>query len=147
MLQTTKWTYAFVIGVFFGELTAIGQTLPNLFPFPNASGLLATYNTKGDAIELSGPFFQSLGGNGRSCSSCHRPAQAWSVSPDELKLRFLITQGSDPIFRTNDGSVCDHSIDTSTIDARRNAIRRRDGRRTGQRCRADRVVAVMDDGR
>ena len=69
MLRTAKCIHALVIGALFGELTAIGQTLPNLFPFPNAYGLLKTYNTKGDEIALSGPFFQSLGGNGRSCSS------------------------------------------------------------------------------
>ena len=79
MLPTAKWIYALVISGLFGGLTAIGQTLPNLFPFPNAYGLVQTYNTKGEAIDLSGPFFQSLGGNGRSCASCHRPAQGWSV--------------------------------------------------------------------
>jgi hypothetical protein len=36
-------------------------------------------------------------------------------------LRFLLTQGTDPIFRTNDGSNCDHNIDTSTVQARRAA--------------------------
>jgi cytochrome c peroxidase len=123
MLRTAKWTYALMIGALFGELAAFGQTLPNLPPFPNASGLLETYNIQGRPIDLSGPFFQSLGGNGRNCVSCHRPAQGWSISPDELKLRFLITQGRDPIFRANDGSVCDHGIDTSTTQARLNAYR------------------------
>jgi cytochrome c peroxidase len=97
------------------------ESLPNLFPFPNANGLLETYNIADQPIDLTGPFFQSLGTNGRSCGSCHRPAQAWSVSPHELKLRFEQTQGRDPIFRTNDGSNCDHNIDTSTIQSRRKA--------------------------
>jgi hypothetical protein len=78
------------------------ESLPNLFPFPNARGLLETYNVTNRPIDLTGPFFQSLGTNGRSCGSCHRPAQAWTVSPPELKLRFEQTQGRDPIFRTND---------------------------------------------
>ena len=43
------------------------QTLPNLFPFPNGSGVLETQNAGGRPIDLSGPFFQSLGTNGRSC--------------------------------------------------------------------------------
>ena len=47
--------------------------------------------------------------------------KGWSVSPDELKLRFEQTQGRDPIFRTNDGSNCDHNIDVSTIEGRRKA--------------------------
>src|SRR5215831_12058907 len=77
------------------------QSLPDLFPFPNGSGALAT--------------------NGRSCGSCHRPAQGWSISPPELKLRFDLTFGTDPIFRPVDGSNCDHDIDTSTVGARRKA--------------------------
>jgi cytochrome c peroxidase len=36
-------------------------------------------------------------------------------------LRFLLTQGLDPIFRTNDGSNCDQNIDTSTVQGRRQA--------------------------
>jgi len=112
---------AFVIGTVFGEFASNGQSLPNLFPFPNASGVLETYNTGGTPIDLTGPFFQSLGTNGRNCESCHRPAQGWSLSADEVKARFEITQGLDPIFRTNDGSNCDHNIDTSSVGGRRQA--------------------------
>ena len=67
MLQRIKWAFAMVICSFFGNVAAIGQTLPNLFPFPNGSGLLETYNANGKPIDLTGPFFQSLGTNGRSC--------------------------------------------------------------------------------
>jgi cytochrome c peroxidase len=104
-----------------GGYPLIGQSLPNLFPFPNAAGVLQTYNAGGKPIDLSGPFFQSLGTNGRSCGSCHRPAQGWSISADEVRVRFEVTQGTDPIFRTNDGSNCDHNIDTSTVWGRRKA--------------------------
>ena len=97
------------------------QSLPNLFPIPDGSGFVATYNVNNTSIDLTGPFFQSLGTNGRSCGSCHRPAEGWSVSADEIQLRFLLTQGLDPIFRTNDGSNCDHGIDTSTVEGRRAA--------------------------
>jgi cytochrome c peroxidase len=102
-------------------MAAHGQSLPNLFPFPNAAGLLSTYNASNGPIDLTGPFFQSLGTNGRSCGSCHRPGQGWSISADEVKLRFTLTLGLDPIFRTNDGSNCDHNIDTSTFQGRRQA--------------------------
>jgi cytochrome c peroxidase len=101
--------------------TSPAESLPNLFPFLNSTGLLETYNTAGGHIDLNGPFFQSLGTNGRSCFSCHRPAQGWGTSADELKLRFLLTDGKDPVFRTNDGSNCGSLADTSTIWGRRKA--------------------------
>ncbi len=34
---------------------------------------------------------------------------------------FNETKGTDPIFRTNDGSNCDHNIDTSSVDGRKHA--------------------------
>ncbi len=112
-------------GLVLGGLAALslasGQTLPNLYPFPNNSGWLATFNASGKPIDITGPFFQSLGTNGRSCGSCHRPAQGWSVSAEELKARFEATQGLDPVFRTNDGSNCDHDVNTSTLGGRRQA--------------------------
>ncbi len=102
-----------------GALSA--QSLPNLFPLPDASGFLETYNVNNAPISLTGAFFQSLGTNGRSCSSCHLPTEGWSVSAQEVALRFLLTQGTDPIFRTVDGSNCDHNINTSTVEGRRQA--------------------------
>ena len=119
MLKTT--TLAVVCAVSISGWAVHAQSLPNLFPFPNVSGVLETYNAGGKPIDLTGPFFQSLGTNGRSCGSCHRPAQGWGISADEVKLRFEVTQGLDPIFRTNDGSNCDHNIDTSTVVGRRRA--------------------------
>lgn len=100
---------------------ADAQALPNRLPLPDASGLLETYNIHNAPISLTGTFFQSIGTNGRSCSTCHVPTEGWTVSAAELQLRFLFTRGLDPIFRTNDGSNCDHDIDTSTVEGRRKA--------------------------
>ncbi len=117
----TRPALVWMVGVWAAGVVAQAQSLPNLLPFPDATGLVETYSTSGQPIDLTGPFFQSLGTNGRSCSTCHRPAQAWTISPPEVKFRFEATQGLDPIFRTNDGSNCDHNIDTSTPEGRRKA--------------------------
>ncbi len=94
--------------------------LPNLFPFTNTTGVLKTFNATGK-LDMTGPFFQSLGTNGRTCASCHQPSDAWSVSAEHVSERFERSHGLDPIFRTNDGSNCDHSIETSTVEGRREA--------------------------
>ena len=121
MRVNTRTSIVFVLGGVFSGLAAKGQSLPNLFPFPNASGVLETHNADGRPIDLTGPFFQSLGTNGRSCASCHRSGQGWSISAREVKRRFEMTEGLDPIFRTNDGSNCDHDIETATLHGRRKA--------------------------
>lgn len=106
-----------------GGLSTHAQSLPNLLPLPDASGFVETYNVNNAPISLTGAFFQSLGTNGRSCASCHLPTEGWSISAAEVQLRFRLTRGLDPIFRANDGSVCDQNIDTSTVEERREAYR------------------------
>ncbi len=44
-----------------------------------------------------------------------------SVSALNVSLRFIQSQGLDPIFRTVDGSNCDHNIDVSTLAGRYSA--------------------------
>ena len=123
MLKHRVWVLSTLL---LGTVTVVAaeqasQTfLPNLFSFPNPAGILKTFSSTGK-VDLTGPFFQSLGTNGRSCASCHQPSDAWSVSATHVAERFENTSGLDPIFRTNDGSNCDHSIDTSTVEGRRQA--------------------------
>ncbi len=85
----------------------------------DATGMIRTYIAGGN-LDTSNPFFQSLGTNGRSCFTCHRPETAWSVTPASLQARFKATGGSDPIFHTNDGSNSPLA-DVSTPDARKGA--------------------------
>ncbi len=94
--------------------------LPNLFPFQDSAGLVETFSATGK-VDETGPFFQSLGTNGRTCASCHQPGDAWSVSAEHVADRFEKSDGLDPIFRPNDGSNCNHDIDTATEDGRRQA--------------------------
>ena len=116
-MKLNRFALQFLIAAVSTAVTG-AQTLPNQFPLPDATGLIETYNVNNQSISLNGAFFQSLGTNGRSCSSCHRPTEGWSVSAAEIQLRFLLTQGLDPIFSTNDGSNCDQNINTSTVEGR-----------------------------
>jgi cytochrome c peroxidase len=96
-----------------------GQSIPNNLPLPDASGWLSTYSIAG-SIDLTNPFFQNLGTNGRTCGTCHAPAEAWSITPQDVKIRFLLTAGTEPIFRTVDGANCP-SADVATLQARKTA--------------------------
>ena len=91
----------------------------HLLIFPNATGMSATLSTMGP-IDSKGPFFQSLGTNGRSCGSCHQASDGWSVTPASIQQRFRATRGLDPIFRTNDGSNSPNA-DVSSVAARLSA--------------------------
>ena len=93
--------------------------IPTPLVLPDSSGWLSTISTTG-SIDLSNPFFKSLGTNGRSCASCHLPTEAWTITPQEVQLRFAITAGTDPIFRPNDGAVCP-SADLSSLQERYSA--------------------------
>jgi cytochrome c peroxidase len=94
--------------------------LPAHAEFPNPSGMSETLSSTGP-IDPTSPFFQSLGTNGRSCGTCHQPDQAWAISAAQTQMRFVLTGGTDPLFRTNDGSNCDHNIDVSSVAGRSQA--------------------------
>jgi len=94
------------LGLFLFAGSAIADKyLPNLFPFLDFSGYSATNSTTG-SIDLSGPFFQSLGTNGRSCGTCHEPSDGMGLSGIDAKFRYFATHGKDPLFDQFDGSTC-----------------------------------------
>ena len=88
----------------------IGQTLPSFDP----TGVVETYNLAAPTNTATNPFFQSLGTNGRACATCHEPRSAWGVSAQSIQLRFMLSGGTDPIFRVVDGATCS-SDDVSTF--------------------------------
>jgi hypothetical protein len=87
--------------------------------FPNRSGAIGVVGM--DEVNANNPFFRELGTNGRRCVTCHQPAQAWSITPAELRDRFDRTNGLEPIFRSNDGSNC-RNADVSSTGKRRRAF-------------------------
>ncbi len=96
-----------------------GEEDGGLLVYRNGSGQVGTFSANG-RIDTRNPFFQQLGTNGRSCDTCHRPAQGWSITPASVRQRFNATKGLDPIFRTNDGANSP-AADVSTVAARRAA--------------------------
>ncbi len=92
---------------------------PNLFGFVDPTGIVRTYNVNG-ATDFDNPFFQGLGTHGRSCGSCHQPADGWTIVPSHVQARVETTDGEDPVFRTNDGSNSPMA-DVSSVEAKRSA--------------------------
>src|SRR5207248_8562560 len=48
------------------------------------------------------------------------PSDGWTITPTHVQVRFALSSGLDPIFRTNDGSNSPNA-DVSTVEARRQA--------------------------
>ena len=90
--------------------------LPNNFPFLNGAGTAATFSTAG-FVDLTNPFHVPQGSNGRSCESCHLPQVGWSIRPIDVELKFLLTQGNDPIFNKLDANS--PTPDVSSLQAKR----------------------------
>ncbi len=106
-----------------GTGTAIADIyLPNLFPFLDFTGLSGTYSKTG-SVDLSGPFFQSLGTNGRSCGTCHEPSDGFGLSAVDAQFRYFITQGKDPLFAQVDGSTCPTGPINNTLVVKNGLIR------------------------
>jgi cytochrome c peroxidase len=94
-----------VMGLLGTAAALSASALPNLFPFADPTGVVSTYNATGP-IEENGPFFQSLGTNGRECVTCHEASGAMSITPPHIRERYDLSGGKDPLFATIDGANC-----------------------------------------
>ena len=103
-MKTGRATAAALVSIIAG--TALAQP-PRSGPAlsRDATGSIGNYSTNGN-IDTTGPFFQSLGTNGRSCGSCHVAGAAFGLSADEVRQRFDTTHGRDPVFASIDGANC-----------------------------------------
>jgi cytochrome c peroxidase len=122
------------------------HSLPNNFPILNESGAAATFSEEG-FVNRADDFHTPPGANGRSCASCHAAEVGWSVTPEYVWIRFLLSGGLDPLFNKLDAD--NPTLDLSTISKRRKgySMLLRGLFRRGGPVREDRdfdVVAVDD---
>ena len=106
-----------IAGILSLATVASAAMIPNLFPFLDPTGLIATFNSAGPIDESSkNVFFQSLGTNGRSCGSCHLASDGMGLGVTSVQLKFIATRGNDPLFAPIDGANCPNtsSQDPST---------------------------------
>ncbi len=94
---------------------ASAMVIPSLFPFRDPTGLVSTYNSAGP-IDQSNPFFQSLGTNGRSCSTCHLASDAMGLSAQTVRATYQRTHGQDPLFASVDGANCPNGVPGNPAD-------------------------------
>src|SRR5208282_1282301 len=80
--------------------------IPLLETDRDASGYVSTLQLGSGTVTANDPFFQSLGSNGRTCFTCHQPAQDWSFTPVSAKERYIQNGPGDPLFRLVDGANC-----------------------------------------
>ena len=87
------------------------SVIPNLLPFLDPTGFIATYNNSGkiDTSAKTNPFFENLGTNGRNCGTCHIAANGMGLGTDNIQERFHRTSGRDPLFADFDGANCPNS--------------------------------------
>jgi len=83
--------------------------------FFDRTGVIGTLDVDGPVNE-QGAFFQSLGTNGRTCSTCHVASQAMSLSAEGIQLRFAQTKGQDPLFAAVDGANCPNARTGNAAD-------------------------------
>ncbi|HZR29603.1 MAG TPA: hypothetical protein VFA71_12570 [Terriglobales bacterium] len=96
---------------------APGPQNPVIITTGNAAGQAQTLSLNGPLPTTTNAFFQSLGTNGRTCNTCHRVDQGWSVSAADVQARFDVDGGMDPIFNSFDGTNCPTN-DVSTVATR-----------------------------
>lgn len=93
---------------------------PILLPsemYPNATGMAGTLNANGLTLALTNPFFQPLGTNGRTCATCHQPANSMSISVSTVQQRYTSSHGQDPLFAPVDGANCPDAVTSSAFYA------------------------------
>ncbi|HWC63841.1 MAG TPA: hypothetical protein VG501_09480 [Rhizomicrobium sp.] len=83
-----------------------GAALSDFVQYRDPGGTMGIVNAGGWFNTERHPFFEPLGSNGRACVSCHQPSQGMSLAAANLRYRWQVTKGQDPVFAAVDGSNC-----------------------------------------
>ena len=110
--MTSRGFSAVFLAAALAAMTAGAQQPGKADVSDDATGAIETFNVNGHT-NTKGAFFQSLGTNGRSCSTCHVADQAMSIAPPQIRQRFEQTRGRDPLFNAVDGANCANAVASS----------------------------------
>jgi hypothetical protein len=103
-----------------GSFDETSQAVTTTSTFADDFGTMQVFSTATAGIDSTNPFFKNLGTNGRTCNSCHKLENSLGISTARINALFTSSNGTDPIFRINDGSNAPTGFyaNTSTLSAR-----------------------------
>src|SRR3569832_1017126 len=67
-------------------------------PVTNPTGSAQVATIDGKPMDMTNPFFQSLGTNGRACVTCHQPSAGMTITPPQVLVLFFLFLCLDPLF-------------------------------------------------
>src|SRR5262249_53774003 len=103
------------------SVAARDQTTAIFRPFRTPSGALQSATVDRSLDATNGFFDPDLGTNGQACSTCHEPAQGFTITVPFIHDAFEAWTGSDRLFGAND-TADRPDADLSTPDDRRAAF-------------------------
>ena len=113
-LRTPRAAWTLItVGAMAGVLGAARG--PSRVLFRDSGGVLGISHWRGP-LDENGPFFQSLGTNGRSCATCHVPANAFGLSAAYAENIYQRSRGHDPLFAPIDGAACATAAENHALD-------------------------------
>jgi cytochrome c peroxidase len=90
-------------------VTTPTDLIPSLQAYTTPTGTVSTYVSTG-SIDPTGIFFEQLGANGRTCTTCHQLSQGMSINAASTLALFSSTSGTDPLFAAVDGANCPTAV-------------------------------------
>lgn len=89
-----------------GESWKTTGRLEQFTTYKDSTGTLGVYLKDGPVETKDHPFFRPMGDTGRSCATCHEPADAMGLSAETAQKLWETSGGNDPLFAMVDGANC-----------------------------------------